>query len=93
MGGKAFVTGFVLAGVLGSYASSPSEALGQVQRLLNDQEVGLIMISSELAKPVRAELTAIRSRRATPLIYEVPGPSGEPEKVEYRSMLRQILGV
>ncbi|TLX98108.1 MAG: vacuolar H+transporting two-sector ATPase F subunit [Thaumarchaeota archaeon] len=93
VGGKAFVTGFVLSGVLGSYASSSSEALGQVERLLNDPEVGLIMVSSEIAKPIRADLTSIRAKRAIPLIYEVPGPGGEHEKVEYRSMLRQILGV
>ena len=93
MGGKAFVTGFVLSGVVGSYASSPNEALRQVQKLLNDPEVGLVMISSEIAKPIRAELTSIRAKRAIPLIYEVPGPAGEPEKVEYRNMLRQILGV
>ena len=93
VGGKAFVTGFVLSGVLGSYASSSSEALGQVEKLLNDPEVGLIMVSSEIAKPMRADLTSIRAKRAIPLIYEVPGPGGEHEKVEYRSMLRQILGV
>ena len=93
VGGKAFVTGFVLSGVLGSYASGSSEALGQVERFLNDPEVGLIMISSEIAKPIRADLTSMRAKRAVPLIYEVPGPGGEHEKVEYRSMLRQILGV
>src|SRR5207245_6495336 len=63
VGGKAFVTGFVLSGVLGSYASGASEALGQVKRFLNDPEVGLIMISSEIAKPIRADLTSMRAKR------------------------------
>jgi len=36
---------------------------------------------------------AVRAKRAVPLIYEVPGPGSKLEKVEYRAMLRAILGV
>ena len=93
LGEKAFVTGFVLAGVSGEFVSSSQEALANIRKLLKDPEVGLIMISSELARPIRDDIMAIRSERATPLIYEVPGPGSKQEKVEYRSMLRSILGV
>jgi vacuolar-type H+-ATPase subunit F/Vma7 len=93
VGGKAFVTGFVLSGVSGEYVSSPDEALGKIRKLVRDPQVGLIMVSDEVAKPLGAELTAIRMQRATPLIYEVPGPGSKKEKVDYRAMLRSILGV
>jgi vacuolar-type H+-ATPase subunit F/Vma7 len=93
VGGKAFVTGFVLSGVSGEYVSSPDEALGKVDRLVKDPQVGLIMVSDEVAKPLLTQLTAMRARRATPLIYEVPGPGSKKEKVDYRAMLRSILGV
>lgn len=93
VGGKAFVTGFVLAGVSGEYAASPSEALKRIQKLVRDPAVGLIMVSDEVAKPIRDELTAVRASKAVPLIYEVPGPGSKQEKVEYRAMLRSILGV
>lgn len=93
VGGKAFVTGFVLSGVSGEYVSSPAAALEKVQSLVKDPEVGLIMISDDMAKPIRDDLTAVRSKRAVPLIYEVPGPGSKAEKVEYRAMLRAILGV
>jgi len=93
VGGKAFVTGFVLAGVSGEYVSSSDEALAKIQGLVKDPQVGLIMVSDEVTKPIGAQLTSMRAQRATPLIYEVPGPGSKKEKVEYRSMLRSILGV
>jgi len=93
IGGKAFVTGFVLSGVTGEYVSSSKEALERIERLVMDADVGLVMVSDEVSKPIRDDLTAIRSKRPVPLIYEVPGPGSKQEKVEYRAMLRSILGV
>lgn len=93
VGGKAFVTGFVLSGVNGKYVSSPGEALHLVEKLVNDPEIGLIMVSDDIARPIRDDLTSLRTKRAVPLIYEVPGPGSKAERVEYRAMLRTILGV
>jgi V/A-type H+/Na+-transporting ATPase subunit F len=93
VGGKAFVTGFVLSGVSGEYVSSAASALEKIQSLAKDTTVGLIMVSDEVAKPISDQLTALRSKKAIPLIYEVPGPGSKKERVEYRAMLRAILGV
>jgi len=93
VGGKAFVTGFVLSGVSGEYVSSPAAALEKIESLSRDSTVGLIMVSDEVAKPISDQLTVLRSKKAIPLIYEVPGPGSKKEKVEYRAMLRAILGV
>lgn len=93
VGGNTFVTSFVLSGVSGEYVSSPDEALGKIEKLIRDPQVGLIIISDEVAEPLGAQLTAIRTQRATPLIYEVPGPGSKKEKVDYHALLRNILGV
>lgn len=93
IGGNAFVTAFVLAGVSGEYVNSPTDALKRIQKLAKDPAVGLIMVSDDVAKPIRDDLTAARANKAIPLIYEVPGPGSKQEKVEYRAMLRSILGV
>lgn len=87
------MTGFVLSGVSGEYVLSSEQALGKIESLVADPEVGLIMVSDEVAKPLATRLTAIRTQRPTPLIYEVPGPESKKEKVNYRAMLRSILGV
>jgi vacuolar-type H+-ATPase subunit F/Vma7 len=93
VGGKAFVTGFVLSGVSGEFVDRPEAALIKIRELVKDPQVGLIMVSDEVAKPIRGELMAVKAKRAVPLIYEVPGPGSKAEKVEYRAMLRAILGV
>ncbi len=93
VGGKAFVAGFVLSGVTGAYVTTSEAALNKIQKLVKDPEVGLIIVSDDVAKPIRDDLTAVRSKKAIPLIYEVPGPGSKQEKVEYRAMLRAILGV
>jgi len=93
VGGKAFVTGFVLAGANGEYTSSSEEALEKIRKLAADPAVGLIMVSDDVAKPINDELTAMKTKNAVPLIYAVPGPGSKAEKVEYRAMLRAILGV
>ena len=93
VGGKAFVTGFVLSGVSGEYASTPDAALAKIEALSGDPTVGLIMVSDEVAKPITDRLTVMKAKKAIPLIYEVPGPGSKKEKVEYRAMLRAILGV
>ncbi len=93
LGSKAFVTGFALAGVQGEYVTSSEEARGRLKTLLKDQDVGLIMMSDDLSKPIQDEITAIRAKRAVPLIYEVPAPGSKKQAVEYRTLLKQILGV
>jgi len=93
IGGKAFVTGFVLSGVTGEYVATPGAALAKIEALSKDPTVGLIMVSDEVAKPISGELTSLKTKKAIPLIYEVPGPGSKKEKVEYRAMLRAILGV
>ena len=93
VGGKAFVTGFVLSGVSGEYVSTPAAALQKIESLSKDPTVGLVMVSDEVAKPIADQLTLMRTKKAIPLIYEVPGPGSKKEKVEYRAMLRAILGV
>ena len=93
VGGKAFVTGFVLSGVSGEYVSTPEAALEKIGSLSKDPTVGLIMVSDGVAKPISDQLTAMRTKRAIPLIYEVPGPGSKKVMVEYRAMLWAILGV
>lgn len=93
VGNRSFVTGFQLAGVKGIEVQDSEQALRTVNHLIAETDTGLIILSSGTAKPIRSQLTAIRSKKAVPLIYEVPSPGSKQEKIEYRDMLKQILGV
>lgn len=69
------------------------QALSQIQNFMTKSDVALILVSDDLAKPIHDKLTEIRTRRPMPLIYEIPAPGSKREKVEYRAMLKSILGV
>jgi V/A-type H+-transporting ATPase subunit F len=92
VGSRVFVTGLRLAGIEGVIVDSGKEAIEIINRLIKDKEVGLVLLSDDISKSVRAKLNEIRSKYPTPLIYEVPTPGSKGEKFEYRDMLKQILG-
>jgi V/A-type H+-transporting ATPase subunit F len=93
IGSRGFVTGFELAGMDGVRVGSSEQALEEIQKNMNQNEVALILVSDDLAKPIHAKLTEIRTKRSMPLVYEIPAPGSKRERVQYRDMLKSILGV
>ena len=93
LGKRSFVAGLRLAGINGVEVASPEETLDQLNGLLAAKDVGLVLLSDDVAKPIRTRLTEIRAKRPVPLLYEIPTPGSKAERVEYRDMLKQILGV
>jgi len=87
------VNGFRLAGAEGVVVTSSDEALKKVRELMQRQDVGLIIISEDLSEKFREELNELRAKKPTPLIYELPPPVGKPKKIDYRSIVRSVLGV
>jgi vacuolar-type H+-ATPase subunit F/Vma7 len=93
VGGKAFVTGFMLTGVRGEFVSSPSEALEKIEKLAGDPQVALIMVSDDVTEPISAQLDAMRVDRTTTIIYEVPKSGSKKKQLDHRAMVKSILGV
>lgn len=93
IGGRSFVTGFRLAGIQGVEVNVPQEALRKITEMMGDRSLGLIIISEEVAKPIREKLNEIRAKQSVPLIYEIPAPGSSNEKVEYRTLIKYILKV
>lgn len=87
------MAGFQLAGVSGLRADNSEEALNQVNRLIDRKDLGMILLSDDVSRPIRRELTEIRTKKPVPMIYEVPSLGSKKERIEYRDMLKQILGV
>lgn len=93
VGSRIFVTSFQLAGVEGVKVESATEALHRINNLDNVSDVGLVLISEDIGKEIRSQLTSIRAKRPIPLIFELPAPGSSKESVDYRDLLKQILGV
>jgi V/A-type H+-transporting ATPase subunit F len=93
IGSRVFVTSFQLAGVKGVKVETPSEALTEINRMDENSGVGLVLLSDDLGREIRNQLTSLRAKRPVPLIFELPSPGSKKEKVDYRALLKQILGV
>jgi len=92
IGSKVFVTSFQLAGIEGISIDSPFEAISKINTLINNG-VGLILISDDVAASIRKELTDIRAKNPIPLIFELPAPGSKKVQINYRNLLKQILGI
>ena len=84
----------MLSGIEGVVVNSSEEALKMINELIKEDDVGLIIVSDDVAEPIRVQLSYIKARKPVPLIYEIPAPGSKKEvKIEYRSMLREMLGI
>jgi V/A-type H+-transporting ATPase subunit F len=93
IGSRVFVTSLRLAGVQGIVADSPGQALSQINSIGTSDDVGLLLLSDDIGKDIRYQLTEIRAKRPIPLIFELPSPGSKKEDLDYRSLLKQILGM
>ncbi|NWK09340.1 V-type ATP synthase subunit F [Marine Group I thaumarchaeote] len=92
VGNKSFVTSFQLAGVPGIISETPQNALDEIKKLTDDSDVGLVLVSDDITKSIDDELTALRSKKST-LVFALPSIGSEKVEVNYRVMLKKILGV
>ena len=92
VGSKSFVTSFQLAGVSGIISETPQKALDEIKQLTDDSDVGLILVSDDITESINDELTALRAEKST-LVFALPAAGSEKVEVDYRVMLKKILGV
>ncbi len=93
IGSRVFVTSFQLAGMRGIIIDSPIDAMTYIKRLINEKDIGLILISDDISKTMRRELAELRTKKPIPLIFELPSIRSKKENVDYRALLKQILGI
>ena len=93
VGSRIFVTSFRLAGVQGIITDTAEKALDEIKKLMDDASVGLVLISDDISKSMGEKLTKLRAKKSTPLVFELPSPGSKKSDVDYRKLLKQILGV
>ena len=92
VGNKSFVTSFQLAGVPGIITKTPEKAYDEIKKLTDDADVGLILVSDDISESIGDKLTALRAEKDT-LVFALPSVGSEKVEVNYRTMLKKILGV
>ncbi|OHE51621.1 MAG: vacuolar H+transporting two-sector ATPase F subunit [Thaumarchaeota archaeon RBG_16_49_8] len=93
IGGRAFVSGFRLAGVDGIEVSSPKEALSKIKSTMTKPDVGLIIVSDDFWKEISDAVADLRVKQPIPLVYNAPAPGSKQEKVEYRELIKRMLKI
>ncbi len=91
VGNKIFVTSSQLAGIQGIIAETPEQALAEIKKLTDDPDVGLVLVSDDVSNPINDQLTALRAEKST-LVFSLPAPGSEKAEIDYRTMLKKILG-
>ena len=92
VGSKSFVTSFQLAGIPGIISETPDASLSEITKLTDDSDVGLVLVSDDITASINDELTLLRAQKST-LVFAFPATGSEKTEVDYRVMLKKILGV
>ena len=92
VGSKSFVTSFQLAGIPGKISENPQKAFQEIKTLTDDSDVGLVLVSDDITESINDELTELRAEKST-LVFALPAAGSEKTEVDYRVMLKKILGV
>jgi len=93
VGGEIFVAAFRIAGLRGIVARNGREALRLLEDLASDTGVALILVSDEFGPEFSERVKQLGSMLTRPVVYLLPRPGGEVTEVDYRAMLRGILGI
>ena len=92
VGSRVFVTSSQLGGIEGRIVDTPEQALNEIKQLTDDSSVGLVLVSDDISNPINDQLTALRAEKDT-LVFSLTAPGSEKSEVDYRKMLKKILGV
>jgi vacuolar-type H+-ATPase subunit F/Vma7 len=88
--------GFSLGGLPTVEAATPTEGTHQVEGLMDDPQVGVVLVENALYDAFPEELRRRIGRRPLPMVVPFPGPAwaARPEEAEAYivELLRQVIG-
>jgi len=94
IGDEDAVLGFGMVGVKGQTVRDPKEAETAFRAVLEDREVGIIIITERIADLIRPIVDRYIFTNAFPLIVEIPDRRGKlSEKPGLREMVNRAIGI
>jgi len=94
LGDEDTVLGFSLVGVNGLVVSEESEIGELFDRVLANEEIGIIIITERVANRIREKVESLQFRGEFPLVVEIPDRTGyEKEKPPLRDLINRVIGI
>ena len=94
IGSQEAVLGFSLVGVRGKTVSTASEADEALDEALSTSDIGIILVTENVAELIEARMEQLKLRSTVPLVVEIPGPEGvRPDRPSLNEMVLRAIGV
>ena len=94
IGNQDAVWGFALAGVRGQIVTTKNELTHALDLALADEEIGIVLVTEDVANLARERMDVLMTRSTTPLVVEIPGPEGpSPDRPPLSEVIRRTIGV
>ena len=85
--------GFRCAGLSGRAVSTSQEAV-ETLRAAREQNVGIVIVTEEIAAMMQKEIDALRFSGELPMVVEIPGAQGPmPGRRSLSEVIREAIGV
>jgi len=88
------VLGFSYAGIGGSVVESPEQARRVFREVVEDENIGVIIMTERAAETIGDEVNRILYQSARPVIVRIPGPDGpSPARRSLEELIQEAVGV
>ncbi len=88
------VLGFSLAGVEGKAVSDATQASAALDAALKDRDLGIVLVSKDVAKMMEARMEELKLHSTMPLIVEIPSPAGiDPREPSLSEVVLRAIGI
>jgi V/A-type H+/Na+-transporting ATPase subunit F len=94
IGNHEAVLGFSLTGVQGQVVVSAQEANQALDNALSNSDVGIVLVTQDVAKLIQPRMDQLQLRSTIPLVVEIPGPEGvSPDQPTLSDVVLRAIGV
>ncbi len=94
IGNQEAVLGFSLVGVDGQVAASADEVNQALDRALESDEVGIVLVTRDAARLIEPRMEQLKLHSTVPLVVEIPGPEGvSPDEPSLSDVVLRAIGI
>jgi V/A-type H+-transporting ATPase subunit F len=87
------VLGFSLAGVYGQAVTTAEAAEQALNEALASKEVGIILVTQDIAALLPAKVEHLKLRSTIPLVVEIPSPAGTAGQPSLSEVVLKAIGI